>query len=78
MGRRWRGDGEREVSHIPLMIIQEASRHADELLEAEEKEKREAEKKRQKNKKVSKKFGLVQQKPDVLFFIMYIHTPCAI
>ena len=33
--------------------MQEASRNADELLKAEEKEKREAEKKKQKNKKVS-------------------------
>ena len=34
-------------------LMQEASRNADELLKAEEKEKREAEKKKQKNKKVS-------------------------
>ena len=36
-----------------FMSIQEASRNADELLKAEEKEKKRAEKRRQKNKKVS-------------------------
>ena len=33
-------------------VVQEASRHADELLKAEEKEKQQAEKKKQRNKKV--------------------------
>ena len=43
------------VSHMLVCVcVQEASRNADELLQAEEKEKREAEKRRQKNKKVSR------------------------
>lgn len=52
--RRWEGvERERDVWVLSRLFIQEASRNADELLKAEEKEKKEAEKRKQKNKKVS-------------------------
>ena len=47
------GIGRERVHETLWIALQEASRNADELLKAEEKEKREAEKRKQKNKKVS-------------------------